>query len=405
MYKSISLTCLILVSLNSFSEESNDNEKDSYYDNFINKITNTFDNLVSPDSESKKVQSQINDISDFLDDYLKNIDDENNDKCIKRRFIFFKSDCRVEIDEILLSVEKIIFDDDSLSYFSKIEGLENQISIINFSIAELNESFVFAKPDDDSGFFDTSREDIKNKIKNLEKEIEVLNDEILTSEIELQDKLYSIGVDLSITQIQKLTRQLDGSELVKIITITDVIKDISDSLGRMMVENSFNPQSAKKYYGIYLLLTDVIIFAQKEYLNTIDNIYLPSINTIKNNSFDSIKLAKKMKRKASSKENRNNLDNNIAQEEKNIYVIEYLERDLQLQKLKIKKALTVNYEKNNVALSSYLTSSNAANLQFFINESESHFSNIISLQIPDIIPFDNKEMEEAYKLLKLKINN
>ena len=60
-----------------------------------------------------------------------------------------------------------------------------------------------------------------------------------------------------------------------------------------MIENSFNPQSAKKYYGIYLLLTDVIIFAQKEYLNTIDEVYLPSISAIMKNSLDSIKLAKK----------------------------------------------------------------------------------------------------------------
>ena len=78
---------------------------------------------------------------------------------------------------------------------------------------------------------------------------------------------------------------------------------------------------------------------------------------------------------------------------------------MQQQKDRIKRALASNYEKNNVALSSYLTTSNAANLQFFVNESESHFSNIIELQIPNIIPFDNKEMEEAYKVLKLKINS
>lgn len=401
----ICCVCLLLLSINLIAQDSVSDESDSYYESFMNQITNTFDNLVSTDSENKKIQSQINDITKFLDEYLKHIDDENNNNCFKRRFIFFKSDCRVKIDEILLNVEKIVFDDKSLSFFLKIEEIENQIKLANFAIASLNETLIFAKTDSDSGFFDTSRGAIKNKIKNIEDEITFLNDEILTIEIELQESLFSIGINLSDSQIQKLTGQLDGNELVKIITITDVIKDISDSLGKMMIENSFNPQSAKKYYGIYLLLTDVIIFAQKEYLNTIDEVYLPSISAIMKNSLDSIKLAKKMKRKAVSRVNRNNFDNNIYQEQKNIKVIEILERDLQQQKARIKRALASNYEKNNVALSSYLTTSNAANLQFFVNESESHFSNIIELQIPNIIPFDNKEMEEAYKVLKLKINS
>ena len=401
----ICCVCLLLLSINLIAQDSVSDESDSYYESFMNQITNTFDNLVSTDSENKKIQSQINDITKFLDEYLKHIDDENNNNCFKRRFIFFKSDCRVKIDEILLNVEKIVFDDKSLSFFLKIDEIENQIKLANFAIASLNETLIFAKTDSDSGFFDTSRGAIKNKIKNIEDEITFLNDEILTIEIELQESLFSIGINLSDSQIQKLTGQLDGNELVKIITITDVIKDISDSLGKMMIENSFNPQSAKKYYGIYLLLTDVIIFAQKEYLNTIDEVYLPSISAIMKNSLDSIKLAKKMKRKAVSRVNRNNFDNNIYQEQKNIKVIEILERDLQQQKARIKRALASNYEKNNVALSSYLTTSNAANLQFFVNESESHFSNIIELQIPNIIPFDNKEMEEAYKVLKLKINS
>jgi hypothetical protein len=403
--QSIFFILLLLISANVMSEDNNTDESKSYYDNLVNKISNTFDNLISTNSESKKVQSQINDITKFLDEYLLYIDDENSNNCFKRRFIFFKSDCRVKIDEILSDVEKIVFDDESLSYFSKIEGVENQINIANLAIVSLNETLIFAKTGNDAGFFDTSRDAIKSKIKNIENEIAILNDEILTLEIELQENLFSIGVNLTISQVQKLTRQLDGDKLLKIINITDVIKDISESLGKMMVENSFNPQSAKKYYGIYLLLTDVIIFTQEEYLNTIDDVYLPSIDAIKKNSLASIKLAKKMKRKAKSQQNRGNFDNNIAQEGKNIDVIEYLERDLQRQKVKIKNALSANYEKNNVALSSYLTSSNAANLQFFIDESESHFSNIISLQIPNIIPFDNKEMKDAYKVLRLKINS
>ena len=61
----ICCVCLLLLSINLIAQDSVSDESDSYYESFMNQITNTFDNLVSTDSENKKIQSQINDITNF----------------------------------------------------------------------------------------------------------------------------------------------------------------------------------------------------------------------------------------------------------------------------------------------------------------------------------------------------
>lgn len=398
------LTLFIFLNINyGYSQEAT--EDSTYYNKLKSKFSNTLKNLSFSKNQQEIALSNLNDVSDFLDDYLIYIDEDIAGSCVKRTLIIFKSDCKLNIDKILLQIEDIIFDGASTDYFSRIEKLEFEIDAVNLFIASLNETGIFFNDDSEAGFLESTKQSVSSKKSDAQNRIGEINDEIVSLEIDLQDSLSEMGINLSILEVRKLTRQLDGEDIVKANTIFYLVKEMSNALGLMMIENSFNLESSKKYYGLYMLLSEVMIFAQKEYINNIDNFYMPSIQMIESNSNKSIKLTKKMKSKAESNANRVIFNQNIKTEEFNLYVIKILKNELKSQREKVIRALKSTTERKNLAISSYLTVSNAAGLNAFINDTNEQFNVINSMQIPNIIPFQNKDIEQSYRLLKNRIKN
>lgn len=398
------LTLFLFLNINyAYSQEAT--EDSNYYNKLKSKFSNTIENFSFSKNQQEIALSNLNNVSDFLDDYLVYIDEDIDGSCVKRSLIIFKSDCKLNIDKILLEIESIIFDDTATNYFSRIEKLQLQIDAINLVIASLNETGIFFKDDSEAGFLESTKQSVASEKSDAQNRIVEINDEIVSLEIDLQDSLREMGINFSILEVRKLTRQLDGEDIVKANTIFYLVKEMSNALGLMMYENSFNLESSKKYYGLYMLLSEVMMFAQREYINNIDNFYMPSINIIESNSNKSIKLTKKMKSKAESKANREIFNQNIKTEEFNLYVINILKDELKFQREKVSRALKSTTERKNLAISSYLTVSNAASLNAFINDTNEQFNMITSMQIPTIIPFQNKEIEQSYRLLKSRIKN
>ena len=70
---------------------------------------------------------------------------------------------------------------------------------------------------------------------------------------------------------------------------------------------------------------------------------------------------------------------------------------LEIQKKSLEKALEITKEQITVAYSTYDTAANSANLISLINETEDSFSKILDMQLPEIIPFENTELEMKFQ--------
>ena len=95
---------------------------------------------------------------------------------------------------------------------------------------------------------------------------------------------------------------------------------------------------------------------------------------------------------------------NIEAEEFTIKVIDIYKELLMDQKVQLQDALQITDEKITVAYSSYKTASNSAALMSIMNDTQSTFNQIFEMQIPDIIPFENIELEEEFKNLSDKLS-
>ena len=201
-----------------------------------------------------------------------------------------------------------------------------------------------------------------------------------------------------------MTTRVDGDDLAKSIAIFDVTKQITNALEELMRQNSFNGNSTARYYGIYVILSEILGFAQREYILKLDEVYLKRINDIKNNSYKSISMAENKMAESQIEQSIKIFENNIKAEKYTIKVANLYREILIDQKSKLLEALKTTEEQISVGYSSYTTASNSSILSSLIQDTQSSFDLIMSMQIPEIVPFENSSLQSEFIKLSGKIN-
>ena len=410
MYKFKSLTSIFLITFSISIYSQTSNQDSSWWDDTKNffkdspkNLKNFFDKDKSLDEEVAdlldKETSWVNTINkiDAISDYVpKYTSLKEKDIANECRNGFSKTNCRIQIDNILEDIEKILFDGEIVNYSKKIRQLKARIIELEDEKANLNEKKFGVDNEEEAQAIINQISDIDALITKFKNYIDELEDD-------LQVKMKNLDINLSKSQIQVMTSRVDGDDLAKSIAIFDITKQISNTLGELMKENSFSTNSTTKYYGVYLILTEILGFAQREYILKIDDEYLTKLDLIKEDVYESINYSTKQKKEASMQSSIKIFDNNIDADKYTIGVIDYYKDLLMNQKVQLKDVLLITEEKITVAYSSYNSSMNSAAVMSIINDTQSTFDQIMELQIPDIIPFENTALEVEFKKLSEKL--
>jgi hypothetical protein len=306
-----------------------------------------------------------------------------------------KKDFRIEIDEVLKDIEPVLFDGEVVNYASKIRNARQQIYQLKNKKVELNEDLVFAP--EQGSLLKSSKNDIREEIKRVDfliSKSETLIDEL---EFDLKKKMSELGIDLTREQIRVMTTRVDGDELARSFAIFDVTRQISNTLGQLMKENSFSAQTTVKYYGTYVILSEILGYSQREYIYKIKTLYLPAIAKIEDDIEASIDFAKKSLGDATSDSNKEILRSNIRSNQFSLEVVQSYRTILKSQIKSLENALDRTEEQIMVAYSTYDTAANSANLVNLISETQETFDRIMNMQVPDIIPFENTELELKFQ--------
>lgn len=358
---------------------------------------------------AKQIQPSEVDVRDKIDTiriYVEDISDLKKQEGSASSFTLIsksKKDYRIEIDEVLKEIEPILFDGEVVNYASKIRLARQQINQLKQKKVSLNEDLVFAP--EEGSILKSSKKDIRDQIVRVDtliKKSETLIDEL---EYDLKKKMNALGIVLTREQIRVMTTRVDGDELARSFAIFDVTKQISSTLGKLMKENSFSAQTTVKYYGTYVVLSEILGYSQREYISKIKDLYLPAVKTIEDNIEEAISFAERSLKEASSETNREILKNNIRSNEFSLEVVKSYRVILKAQISSLENALEKTDEQIMVAYSTYDTAANSANLLNLINETQDAFDNIMNMQVPDIIPFENTALELKFQEISDQIVN
>ena len=383
------------------AEEGNIVLKKSF--NALSKITDQFiidlEQEISEVSDIIEGQQSLN-MEDKIDSIRLFVEDVGELKKKQTKASSFtiisksKKDYRIKIDEVLKEIEPVLFDGQVVNYSERIRKAKRGIEDFEEKKVELNEKIIFAP--EESSLFNTSKDELRKEIEKIEiltKKSEKLIDKL---EFDLKRKMSALGIKLTREQIRIMTTRIDGDDLAKSFAIFDVTKQITKTLGLMMEQNSFSGSATTKYYGIYVILSEILGYSQRQYIEKIDEIYMPALTVIEKNIEDSIEFAKNSIKETDNEQNKKILESNIEANKFSLSVLGKYKEILIGQRNSIEKAVERTNEQIMVAYSTYDTAVNSANLINLISQTQESFNKIMDMQLPEIIPFENSELENKF---------
>ncbi len=310
-----------------------------------------------------------------------------------------KKDIRHDIDKVFDRIIDTLIDDDFLSYKKEINSLQQDIASNRNTIAFYREKKISAPA---QSSIKTTKADYAKKIEELQEEN--LDNERRIEQIKgrLIQQFADIGVNLSAEQINVLLTRVDGDDIIQMALMMDVLKHITNQIMVLMKENNEDLAYAKKYYGLHLVTLELVVYIQQNYIDKVDHVYVPKIDTI---MFEAQKMVAETKKLAASEMNerrRSIYKKNIQTQELTAHVAMLYKRDLLRSKMSMLEALKITKKNLQLARNTYRTVVLSADLYELISESQNMFSEVSRIQVPNIVPFENMQIEQKYhELTKL----
>lgn len=274
-----------------------------------------------------------------------------------------------------------------------IDRLKEKIQEEQKRIAKLKEKRVVATAEE--------RDELNQKIKKSNKNIKIYHSNINHEKADLQTRLQESGLMLSADQIDVLLSRVDSDDIIKMSVLYDVLADITKQLMELTQELNEDVNQAKKYYGMHVVLLKLIITMQQGYLSKLENEYLPKITNIKNKTAKVNQETRNLLRQEQNSTQKHVLRNNLQAQKLTLKVAKLYAQQLNKQHDKVQKALKLAKMDYRVAKNTFDTVKLSTELIHLMKTNQASFNALMNIQIPEIVPFKNIEMQKKFEELSL----
>ena len=227
-----------------------------------------------------------------------------------------KVSLRKEFDGVLDDIIKLLLDDNLLNYRKNIRESEALIISSQKDILRYREKKIVAPMENR---IKTTKAQYAQKIEDAQTTIAAQKASIINTKLAMSQNFKELGINLTPEQIDVLLSRVDGDDIIQMTLLMDVLKQITTQLLGIMQESGEELTQAKKYYGMHMVLLELVVYIQEKFIRKITDSYLPQIDQI-------IGHTKKMLLKTNQK---------ISSEEKpqrrNIYYQNYQSQQLTLK--------------------------------------------------------------------------
>ena len=274
----------------------------------------------------------------------------------------------------------------------KIADLKKQIEANQSNITVYKRKRISA-PESSYNPLVTTRSGYDKKIEKARQDIQVANEEIQAEKDALLAQLNKIGMELDPETIDMLLESVTGDEFVKISVIFDNAKRFALKLENLTEQSGEDPEAAKKYYGVYLMLLKTVDRLQNKFVDNVDKVYYPQLEQFAEQAQKNIADAERAIKLGG---NAQVLRNNIASNEETYDVAGFYKESLSHQKHQMMMA-NLECKKNILtAANTYKTAALSKDMAELMAVSRRAFDAITSLAVPDLRPFENKKMKQAF---------
>lgn len=308
-----------------------------------------------------------------------------------------KQDLDVIFDKMIVLLE----DENINDYRHKIAEIDGYIATSKANIAHYREQRITAPR---THMVKTTKETYDKKVAQEQENIKLYEQESQRIKTYLRERLQDMGIKLTQEQVDILLSRVDGDDIIQMSVVFDVLKKITQRLMQLTRESGEDVVQAKKYYGMNVVLLEMVNYMQDKYIEQVDTIYSPKINAILNKTKKTQTTARKLLNEENDPRRRMTYQKNIQAQELTIKAANLYKENLQDQKHKVQAAQQIITKDLQLAQNTYDTVELSADLLSVLKTSRNSFDVLMNLQVPEIVPFENLQMKNKYLELSQKIS-
>lgn len=306
-----------------------------------------------------------------------------------------KQSLQEDLDKILDKM--VVLEDENINdYRHKIAEIDDYIATSKANIARYREQRITAPR---SHMVKTTKEAYDKKIAQEQENIKLYRQESQRIKIYLRERLQDMGIKLSQEQVEVLLSRVDGDDIIQMSVVFDVLKKITQRLMQLTRESGEDIQQARKYYGMHVVLLEMVNYMQDKYIEQVDKIYIPRIDTIINKTLATRNTAQARLKEQTGPGRRTIYQKNIQAQTLTLKAARLYKNNLEEQKAKVRKAQQVIKKDLQLAQNTYDTVELSADFLSVLKTSQASFDVLMNLQVPEIVPFENLQMKNKFQEL------
>lgn len=233
----------------------------------------------------------------------------------------------------------------------------------------------------------------EKKIATAKEKILLLEEKITDEKNQLVKELQRIGMELDAEKIDMLLESITGDEFVRVSIIFDNAKSFALELEQLTEQTGEDLEAAKKYYGVYLMLLKTVDRLQNKFIENVDEVYYPKLDEFAEKAKQNIAEAKKaINAGADAAVLEANMDSN----QLTFDAAQYYKQGLAQQKHQMMVANLECKKSILTAANTYKTVALSKDVAALMATSRRAFDSISNLAVPDLRPFENVKMREAF---------
>ena len=301
-----------------------------------------------------------------------------------------------EIEEILEDLVLFLSDTRTARLRKEAQKLQEYRADTEADIAALEEKTLTAP--EEGSLLTKSRKDLKEKIAKLQGEVAETDRVLGECRQAIVASLQESGISVSEEDVRGLLVSVTGEDILGMYGVYQNVRAFSNAMGDLLSKETGSPSIAKRYYGIYALLIRTCMVMNDRFVEKIDQRYLPVLEDLEKQAVKLRNEAKdQLRRGGLSSVQQKTLEANIRSNTLTLTVILQYRNYLDSQKRDSLKARQ-NFERDYaVALNSYKTVALSSTLLDMIRTNQKEFEALTSLNLPEMLLFDNEAMWREFE--------
>jgi hypothetical protein len=309
------------------------------------------------------------------------------------------------INELLDECAEILTDGSVTDVRKRLRELDAERTALDAELRVALERQASARPKSERDWYEVfgrSREDWESAIAKAQERRDAIDTEIADLRRAFASHVAELGLELGPGGHDALLTTVAGDRFTDMVVAFDNVRLVTEQLRRITERMSESPETARRYYGMYVLLVRIMDRVQDAFVEHVETVAMPKVAAFGAEAQETERQAKSLL-KGSDEATRQLLEKNIAACKLAQDAVANYTTYLKAQVDRVRELNRTVERRLKVAENTYRTMTVSVGIAELIREGELDLEAVMSMDLPALRGFENEALREQYRLLNERL--